>query len=336
MTIIPTSSRAVIWRGINDVAVETRLTPEPGEKEVLVRVLVSGLCGTDLHIARGEYPAAKPRVVLGHEYAGEVVAVGDGVKGLSVGDLVAVDPNIPCLQCAFCREGMVHLCIRPENIGSRDDGGLAEYALCAAAQAHRLPAGLPVEAAMLAEPLACTLHAVDRAQIQVGDNVLVIGAGPIGLMAAELAQLGRAGRVTIAELNESRAAFAGKLGYEVLDSSVIAKGRAHVVLESAGAPAAMRQAVDAARSGGTFVWMGVVSPETELPIRPYELFRRELRILGSFTNPFTMGRALALLQSANFRWQPLITHRYELARFKEAWEMHLRGEAIKIAVIPSE
>jgi len=98
----------------------------------------------------------------------------------------------------------------------------------------------------------------------------------------------------------------------------------------------MRQAVDAARSGGTFVWMGVVSPETELPIRPYELFRRELRILGSFTNPFTMGRALALLQSANFRWQPLITHRYELARFKEAWEMHLRGEAIKIAVIPSE
>jgi len=100
MTIIPTSGRAVIWRDINDVAVETRPTPEPGEKEVLVRVLVSGLCATDLHIARGEYPAAKPRVVLGHEYAGEVVAVGDGVKGLSVGDLVAVDPNIPCLQCA--------------------------------------------------------------------------------------------------------------------------------------------------------------------------------------------------------------------------------------------
>lgn len=335
MTTIPTSSRAVIWRGINDVAVETRSTPEPGEKQVLVRVLVSGLCGTDLHIARGEFPAAKQRVVLGHEYAGEVVALGAGANGLSVGDLIAVDPNIPCLQCAFCREGMVHLCTQPGNIGSRDDGGLAEYALCPAPQAHRLPAGLPVEAAMLAEPLACTLHGIDRAQIQVGDDVLVIGAGPIGLMAAELAQLGRAGKVTICELNESRAAFARELGYGVVHPSAIPSGQANVVIECAGAPAAMRQAVDAARSGGTVVWMGVVSPEAEVLIRPYELFRRELRILGSFTNPFTMGRALALLQSANFRWQPLITHRYELGQFTEAWETHLRGEAIKIAVVPS-
>src|SRR5207237_1094863 len=104
-------------------------------QEIAVPALVIGIRLDPVNpceIARSEYPAAKPRVVLGHEYAGEVVAVGDGVKGLSVGDLVAVDPNILCLQCAFCREGMVHLCIRPENIGSRDDGGLAEYALCPA------------------------------------------------------------------------------------------------------------------------------------------------------------------------------------------------------------
>jgi len=171
-------SNLAVWKEVGKVTVESVTVPEPAPHEVVVKVRTSGLCGTDLHIAAGEFPAARPGIILGHEYAGEVAALGSKVTNFKLGDRVTVDPNIPCHQCELCRAGLPHLCETPGAIGSRNHGGLAQYAVCPAAQVYRLPDTLEFGAAMLAEPLACTVHAIDRAQIRCGDKVLVIGAGP--------------------------------------------------------------------------------------------------------------------------------------------------------------
>lgn len=160
------ASTGAVWDGGRTVELELREIPEPPAGELKVRVEASGLCGTDLHIAAGEYPLALPGVVLGHEFSGTVAEVGPEVAGnLHAGDRVAVDPNVPCLECTHCHNARPHLCENPEGIGVTRDGGLAQFVTVPASQAYRVPEGLPAEAAALAELLSCALHAVNLAGV---------------------------------------------------------------------------------------------------------------------------------------------------------------------------
>jgi L-iditol 2-dehydrogenase len=328
------ANKSVVWDGDQGVDLEPREVPEPGQGELKVRVEASGLCGTDLHIASGEYPPARPGVTLGHEFSGTVVEVGEGVDAFAEGDRIVVDPNIPCRVCRYCHDGRPHLCENPEAIGVTRSGGLADFALLPAPQAYRVPDGLPSEAAALTEPLACALHAVDLGVLRPGERALVLGAGPIGILCSMLLVAAGASEVLVSEPNPDRRGRIRRLGAEPLDPESVSEAIADKVFECVGRPETMRAAVEATRPGGTVMWVGVAPPDAEVAVKPYDVFSRELTIRGSYTNPYVMDRALSLLASGRLDWQAVVTHRFALEDFGEAWKAHREGAGLKISVQP--
>jgi L-iditol 2-dehydrogenase len=327
-------STSVIWPGREGVRIEEREVAPPGLGELKVRVEASGLCGTDLHIASGEYPFARPGVTIGHEFAGTVVELGPGVAGFSLGERVVVDPNIQCRTCGYCHASRPHLCERPQALGVTRDGGLAEAVVIPAAQAYRVPDGVPPEAAALTEPLACALHAVDLSGVRPGQRALVLGAGPIGVLCAALLVAAGTSEVLVSEPNPTRRARVRDAGAEPVEPSAVSPEQADVVFECVGRVETMAAAVEAARPGGTVMWVGVAPPEAEVSVKPYEVFRRELTIRGSYTNPYVMERSLALLASGRIDWETIVTHRFPLGRFEDAWSAHRTGEGLKVSVYP--
>ena len=206
--------KASRFLGNKTFAVTDLPTPHAGPGELVLRNQVCGVCGTDVHIYHGEPGSAdvNPPVVLGHEYSGEVVEVGEGVTGFAVGDHVTVDPNIYCGHCAYCQNGKKQLCPSMEAIGVTRDGGFAQYSRIPASQAFKLEPTVPWEAAAMAEPLACCLHGIDLAGIQVGDKVCVVGGGAIGLLMVQLAKLSGASQIVLSEPNEKRRQVGLQLG----------------------------------------------------------------------------------------------------------------------------
>lgn len=335
--------RAAVYRGPGHIGVESRDAPRPGPTDILVQVKVCGLCGTDVHILDGQYPAT-PGIALGHEYAGEVAEVGAEVTGLKPGDAVAVDPNIACGGCPACRRGDVHLCEHLQALGVTRDGGFAEMCRLPAAQAHPVPRGLSFEDWALVEPLSCCLHGLDLAGIRTGDHVAILGAGPIGLMMVQLARAAGAAFVHVADPVAAKRELALRLGadeavnpavrdvFEVLHRR--GRGGADVVLECVGSPAAATQALELPRRGGTVVWFGVSPPSASIPVEPYAVYRRELTIRGAFVNPHTFARAVSLLGQGRIQAAPLISHRFDLAGVAEAIATVKAGRAIKALVLP--
>lgn len=329
------NAQSVVWSPDTGVNLVERDVASPREGELLVTVQASGLCGTDLHIAAGEYPTATSGVVLGHEYAGVVAGVGSGASRWIVGDRVVIDPNIPCRQCRACHRGETHLCTDPQALGVTRNGGMAQSSIVPAAQAYRIPDGLSMVASSLTEPLACALHAVDRAGLRAGDTAVVIGAGPIGLLCTSLLRAAGATRVLVSEPQDARREAIATFGGEAVLPGDLPAGEADIVLECVGLPATLAAAIPAARAGGTIVWVGVAAPDATVGVNPYDIFRRELTIRGTYTNPFTMDRSLALLASGAIPWETLITHRIPLGRFDEAWEAHRTGAGLKVTVLPN-
>lgn len=327
-------STSVVWEQGEGAVVEDREVPSPGPGELRVGVEASGLCGTDLHIVSGEYPLAQPGVTLGHEYAGRVVEVGPDVEAFGVGDRIVVDPNVPCRVCRYCHSSRPHLCENPEGLGVTLNGGLAEHSIVPITQAYRVPDVLSSEAAALTEPLACALHAVDLSGVRPGDDTLVLGAGPIGLLCAALLETAGASSVLVSEPNPGRRERVREVGAEPVDPESISEAQADVVMECVGIVETMETAVEAARPGATVMWVGVAGPDTEVAVKPYDIFRKELTIRGSYTNPYVMERALALLASGRINWETIITHRYSLDDFDQAWEAHREGAGLKVSVQP--
>ena len=329
-------STSVVWEQGEGAVVEEREVPSPGPGELRINVEASGLCGTDLHIASGEYPLARPGVTLGHEYTGTIVEVGPGVEAFGVGERVVVDPNIPCRVCSYCHRSLPHLCENPQALGVTRDGGLSELSVIPITQAYRLPEGMPPEAAALTEPLACTLHAVDLAGLKPGERALVLGAGPIGMLSAALLVAAGASEVLVSEPSQSRRERVRQVGAVPVSPESISEEEAEVVFECVGRVETMRAAVEAAKPGGTVMWVGVAPEDAEVPVRPYDVFRRELTIRGTYTNPYVMERALAMLASGTIDWETIVTHRFPISQFDDAWSVHSGGEGLKVCVYPDE
>jgi len=326
---------SIVWEEKGKVGVQDRPVHKPQSDEVLIKVSACGLCGTDLHIVSGEFTGAQPGVVLGHECSGIIIEIGSEVKAFQVGDRVAVDPNIACGTCEYCLDGRVHLCRNMVGLGSFSDGTLCQFATVPQTQCVRVPPSLDDQVAALAEPLACVLHALDRARMVMGHPVIVIGAGPIGLMAAHLARLQGASAVTVVEANEARVERTRTLGFDCRTPVESDAELADYVFECAGNPRAMEHALKVAKPGGTVVWVGVAAPEAEVRVRPFDVFRRKLSILGSFVNPHTTRRALGMLANDAVDWRSLISHSFPLSGFAEAWGLHSSGKGIKVCVRPN-
>ena len=313
--------KASRFMGNMTFAVEDLPVPQAGPGELVVRNKVCGVCGTDVHIYHGEPGSAdvNPPVVLGHEYSGEVVEVGEGVTGFAVGDHVTIDP-----------------------IGVTRDGGFAQYSLIPASQAFKLDPTVSWEAAAMAEPLACCLHGIDLAGIQAGDKVCVVGGGAIGLIMVQLAKLSGASKIVVSEPNEKRRQVGLQLGADAaIDPTQpgceqaftqAMSGAADVVIECVGNTPAVKSAFQFAGKGATILLFSVPKVDATFDLPLFDVYKKELTIKGSFVNPDTHDRAVRLINSGKVDFTSIITHRFTLDQLPEAIAMQMSSESIKVVV----
>ena len=328
-------------------AFETRDIPEHplAPHEVLIQVAACGVCGTDVHIYHGDKGSAEviPPVVLGHELSGTVAAVGAAVKTLHVGDHVAVDPNCYCGECHYCRRGKKQLCTNLHAIGVNENGGFADFCYAPEAQCFLLDPELPLEYGAMAEPLACCLHGIDRAQIRTGDTVLVIGGGAIGLLMVQLAKLSGASQVLLSEPVETRREIGLQLGanaaIDPIHEDLTARIRAltgmdgvDVVIECVGNTIATAQAFSATKRGTTVLLFSVPKSGTTHPLSLEDVYQKELTIVGSIINPDTHQRAVDLINSGRIQLAPILTHRFPIEHLKDAILMQMSSESLKVLV----
>lgn len=318
--------------------------PLAGPGEVLVKVLAAGICGSDRHMFKGEYPTAIP-VTLGHEFCGIIEDLGEGVTALSVGDLVTVDPNIACHRCRACTNGRPNLCEELQAIGVTRNGGFAEHVVVPAAQVFVLPSTLDPVHGAFCEPLACCLHAIDKACIKVGDSVAILGGGVIGLLMVQLARLSGAARIILVTRQRSRRDTALALGathaFDPGDDGAVeavrseSRGGVDIVIECAGVPETLQAGLQMTRRGGTFVLFGVTPAGLEVPVMPFDILVREIDIKAAYLNPFTHQRAADLVASGALDLDLLITDTISLEDVPEVvGRAPLPGE-IKVIVRPS-
>lgn len=320
-------------------------TPEPGAGEVLLKVVRAGVCGTDRHLHVGEFGPTYP-LTPGHEIAGEVTALGPGVSSLRVGQLVAVDNCVQCGECSFCRRAMAHFCERTLAQGVNAQGGFAEYVV--AREGRCFPADdLGPDVAVLAEPTACVVHGLDRLDLAPGSRVLSFGAGPTGLVLTQLLARHGACDLTVAAPTAFKLelAKAGGAHHTVqVDRTDMAPALAalreaapggyDVVIDATGSLSVLDAAISLTRSGGTVFVYGMTSERAAWTVPPYEIFRRELTIKGSFAQAYAFDRALLMLRNGQVDGSQFITHRFSLEQYGEALAASASSACIKAVIEP--
>lgn len=338
--------RAAVFYEPGVIRVEEREIREPDQDEVLIRVMAAGVCGTDMHIFAGAKGASEcfPPVVLGHEFCGIVERIGKNVTKVKPGDHVTVDPSIMCGKCYSCQIGEPHFCDDYSATGVTYDGGFAEFCTVNEKQLYLLRPEVSFEEGAMCEPLGCCLHGIDRAGIRTGDTVLVIGGGAIGLIMLQLVALSGATTVMLAEPVEKKRKLALELGadivYDPLTENADDVCRKHgirkinVVIECVGSKATMMDAFRYCGKEGRILLFGLTEPDCEIPVKPYEIFQRELTITASYVNPYTHGRAADLINSGKLRLKELISDRIPLDEINRAFE--IRGKNGKMMVFPAK
>lgn len=340
--------RAVVKteRGPGHVALKDVPEPRAGPGQVKIAVRAAGICGTDLHIVKGEFPSWPP-VILGHEFAGTVAAVGEGVEGLAPGEpVVAQTPAVWCGRCRYCVSGHYLMCATKRSIGYGVDGAFASHIVVPAGTVHRLPPGMDLEAAALCEPAACAVRAVcERAHVAAGDRVLVTGAGPIGLLVMQAARAqGARVCLTGTGADAQRLQTARALGAdvtvdveredlrEVLARFADADG-VDLAFECSGAPPALGACLQALRRQATLVQVGLFGRRFE---NDYDqVAMKELTVLGSYGHIYTSWRrAIALMADGKIQARPLITAVLPLARWEEAFRRSEAKDGVKFLLAP--
>jgi L-iditol 2-dehydrogenase len=343
--------RALVYRGRDDLRVEERAEPEPGPGQALLRVAACGICGTDLRIAAGAhraYPDGTVRVP-GHEIAGTVAAVGSGVD-LDVGAPAFVAPNIGCGRCPACRAGRVNLCRSPRALGITDDGGFAEHVLLdeqLVAQGNVLVVeeGLDMAALALVEPLACALRGSNACAIGEGDLVVIVGAGPVGLMHLQLARLREPAVVIVSEPSAARRAEAARFGADLTVEPADLAGAvaehsdglgANVIVTAAPAPAAQRQALELAAPAARINFFGGLPRDSSrVELDTNLIHYGELVVTGTTANTTEDCReALELVVSGRVDTAALVGAREPLDSVSQAFEAARSGELLKVVIEP--
>jgi threonine dehydrogenase-like Zn-dependent dehydrogenase len=359
-TSLPKTMRAVVCHGPEDYRLETLPVPAPGPGEVVVRILASGVCASDVKCyigaplvwgEGGRKGYLEAPITPGHELIGEVVALGDGASekyGLSIGDTAISEQIVPCWACRYCLRGHYWMCRVHDIYGfrQRTPGGWADYMkFPAGALNYRVPSDMPPDRAAMIEPLACSLHAVDRGDIRFGDTVVIAGAGTLGLGMVAAARLKNPGCLVVLDLNERRLEVARRLGADV----TIHPGRedalqrvmdltegygCDVYLEATGHPDAVNQGLRMIRKLGTFVEFSVMAREVTAD---WTIIGdgKELNIHGAHLGPYCYPVAIDYINRGLVDVDPIVTHRLPLDKYREAIEMvHHAADSIKVLLVP--
>ncbi|EJT99312.1 GroES-like protein [Dacryopinax primogenitus] len=345
---LPSSMKALFYHKPEDYEVKQISTPQCGEEEVLVKVSACGVCGTDQHIHLGEFISQFP-LVPGHEVVGQIVQVGSRVMGgFKPGMRIVADNGSSCGKCFYCRRGQELLCEDFTSKGCTIQGGFAEYVAFHESKVYEIHNLSDIEATLV-EPAACAVHGMDKLRPPVGCDVLLMGAGPTGLILAQLLKLNGAVRVVLAANKGKKMEIAKQLGCADVYVELDREDPAHqweqlkkdnpygfdVVIEATGVEKLANDAINYVRRGGTLMVYGVYDNKALVHWPPGKIFGDEITIIGSFAQTFCFPRAVAYLDSGKVNVKGMVTDIYPIDRFGEALDKMASRNCLKIAITPN-
>lgn len=343
---------AAVYKEIGCMAVEDVPTPAIQDGDLLVKVKACAICGGDLRTFHYGHAAIKPPIILGHEFAGEIVAAGKKVQQYAAGDRVIVAPGIGCGHCSYCLSGNQHLCYHRLTLGHQYHGGFAEFVripaiAVQAGNVNLIPASVDYLSATLAEPLACVINGQEAMQIRLGDTVAVIGAGPIGIMHAELARSRGAGKVFLINRSMPRLDRARSLGYDAYISSqqgdavqqvleLTGGMGANVVIVTAGSEAAMQMGLAmTGKMGKVCFFAGLPKDKPQVTIDANFLHYRQITVYGTFSSaPRHNALAIEMIRSGKLNVDYLLTHAVSLQHINKGLELVEKQAGMRVAVVP--
>jgi 2-desacetyl-2-hydroxyethyl bacteriochlorophyllide A dehydrogenase len=310
--------RAGVFAGPRRIESRALPVPRPLPGQVLLKVIACGVCGTDYHIFEGELTSGiRPPVVLGHEIAARVEDVPADVTGLAPGQFCSVDPVIGCGCCAMCRSGKPNLCPSPTIIGYKLNGGFAQYTLAPAAKVVPLNEAVGTAGAVLCETLACVLHGYDRLSFLAGSSAMILGAGTVGLLWAQMLKNSPCRKLIQTEIAAFRCQKARSLGADVVINPASENLEQRVrdelpdgadfIIDATGSPDAIAQALPLLAPGGTFLIFGVCPPGSAVRLDPYDLYNKEAKVIASKMPPLTLERSARLIESGRIPCDQIVT-----------------------------
>lgn len=338
--------RAIQYSAARNFSLVEVPKPVPGPNQVVIRVKACGICKTDLSLHVGSFLAEFP-LINGHEFAGVVDSVGSEVTRWKPGDRVTADNTELCGYCEACQSDKPLYC---ENFGSHGcnmDGGFAEYVMVPHDKVFPISDNLTFEQATFTEPTACAVHGVDRIAPKFGDSILMFGAGPTGIILAQLLRLAGAGRMVIADPHADKLAILQKYGFKetvVMDKADPSKHTAvikeiapkgfDIVIDATGSAAVFESCFNFVHKGSKIVSYGVCAADAKVPVSPYQIFSEEYTILGSYAQTHCFPRALNYLESGAVQVQDLISHVLPLEQYGDGLQLILDKKAKKVVIVP--
>jgi len=335
--------KAAIFDSPRKVRVAEVPDPAVGSGDVLIAVKAAGICGTDVHIYEGDFIADYP-LIPGHEFAGEVVEVGEDVQNFKQGDRVAVDPGVSCRICSFCQENRENFCANYKAYGIHFSGGFAEMAAIKEENVYHIDGLSYLEGAMV-EPIGCGIHGIRQVGIDLGDHVLIFGCGTIGSILMQLCKNSGAATLTVVDLIEEKLHLAKKLGATnalLADADLPAKLKElrpegfQVVIDATGSPAVVQSMFSYVRDRGRLLLFGVCPSKAKIEISPYDVYKRELKIYGTFALLHTLVPAIEMIREKKINAEALVSHRFSLDDFMTGLNMMLeKTGSMKIVIEPT-
>ena len=332
--------RAVVFPDSKQIEIQQVDDPGCGDDDVVVEVTSCGICGTDLHIYNAEYMSEFP-LIPGHEFHGKVAEIGKNVTQYKVGDRVTVDPNLYCGKCSRCRNEQSNQCLNLEVVGVTRSGGFAEYVTVPERACYPIPDSLTDKQAAFIEPLACVVYALRRMRVYPGDKVLIIGAGPMGLLLVQALRHSSASLITVLEKQAHRLELAKGMGANSIvladkaqdeNLKAIAPEGYDVVIDATGVPAVIQNAFGYLKPRGQFLQFGVAPMGAKIEIEPYAIFRYDWQIIGSFALCYTFQPSIDWLANGVIDVNPLVSHSVPMGSFAEHFEMFGNGETLKVHI----
>ncbi len=332
--------RAAVIETPYSVSFQEQEVPKLTEHDILVKVEYCGICGTDVHIYKGHVPFVNYPIIPGHEFSGSIIKVGEQVSNLSVGEKVAINPNLSCKDytsekskfCYYCKKNRPHFCKKWEALGVTRSGGFAEYAVCPGTSAVKIPSkDISLMEASFMEPIACALHGINKLDISSSDTILIIGAGPMGLIMISLLQELYSPKIVVSEPNKIRRDLASSLGVlhtinpkdrpiEQVIPNLTSNEGVDISIEAVGSPETALSALNVLNKGGRALIFGVAS-ESTIPLSLFDLYSREWSIFGSFTNPHENQQAMDILAKKVIDPNLLVSHELDLANLEKGFNL---------------